>query len=487
MTIGSEMLQTTPNTVSPSVAIIGGGVAGATAAVHMSELGLNVLLLEKGPGLVNGPPICHLHAGGNLYREISQQQCVELLRQSIETVRLYPHTLNKRPTVIAVPHTDPGQPEEILPRLSVIQDAYQSLVDEDPRNQILGAPQAYYQTFDRAQLEALALKTQPQEPTTIEEWLIPFAQHADLSTLKYPVVAVQEYGWSVFRLAASAELVLASLDNCQVLTNATLVASAFVDNQWQLTYQDKNGHQHQLVSDYLVNACGFETGKVDDMTRFSRQRLVEFKAAYVTHWPQCQQQWPEVIFHGPRGTPQGMAQLTPYADGVFQLHGMTQGITLFEDGLVASNGISSQPQLPGYLANKITQGWQADATRERTERAIEHMSQFVPDFARAEVGGKPLFGAQQIPGEDATLRAADVTFEARHYARIEVVKGSSALEAARKIVAEWQLADEQVADSIEAQHPVSMSLSAEQVERKALQLADERGYPQALAKVVGMA
>ncbi|QSA20474.1 FAD-dependent oxidoreductase, partial [Vibrio furnissii] len=83
MTIGSDMLQTTPNTVSPSVAIIGGGVAGATAAVHMSELGLNVLLLEKGPGLVNGPPICHLHAGGNLYREISQQQCIELLRQSI--------------------------------------------------------------------------------------------------------------------------------------------------------------------------------------------------------------------------------------------------------------------------------------------------------------------------------------------------------------------------------------------------------------------
>ncbi|MCG6451140.1 FAD-dependent oxidoreductase, partial [Vibrio parahaemolyticus] len=181
----------------------------------------------------------------------------------------------------------------------------------------------------------------------------------------------------------------------------------------------------------------------------------------------CQQQWPEVIFHGPRGTPQGMAQLTPYADGVFQLHGMTQGITLFDDGLVASNGMSSQPELPEYLTHKITQGWQADATRERTQRAIEHMSQFVPAFARAEVGGKPLFGAQQIPGDDATLRAADVTFEAHHYARIEVVKGSSALEAARKIVSEWQLANEDATASIEAQHPVSMSLSAAQVECKA--------------------
>ncbi len=57
MTIGSEMSQNTQNFPSPRVAIIGGGVAGATAAVHLGELGINVLLLEKGPSLVNGPPI----------------------------------------------------------------------------------------------------------------------------------------------------------------------------------------------------------------------------------------------------------------------------------------------------------------------------------------------------------------------------------------------------------------------------------------------
>ncbi len=46
-----------------------------------------------------------------------------------------------------------------------------------------------------------------------------------------------------------------------------------------------------------------------------------------------------------------MAQLTPYADGVFQLHGMTKGITaLFEGGLVSSSTDSSQPQLPSKLA-----------------------------------------------------------------------------------------------------------------------------------------
>ncbi|MCV5990535.1 FAD-dependent oxidoreductase, partial [Escherichia coli] len=53
------------------IAVVGGGVAGATAAIHFAELGFKVSVIEKGVSLVNGPPICHLHAGGNLYREIS--------------------------------------------------------------------------------------------------------------------------------------------------------------------------------------------------------------------------------------------------------------------------------------------------------------------------------------------------------------------------------------------------------------------------------
>ena len=61
------------------IGIIGGGVAGATVALQLGEIGLDVTLFEKGPSLVNGPPICHLHAGGNLYREISEQQCLTLV------------------------------------------------------------------------------------------------------------------------------------------------------------------------------------------------------------------------------------------------------------------------------------------------------------------------------------------------------------------------------------------------------------------------
>ncbi|NVD07941.1 FAD-dependent oxidoreductase [Vibrio sp. JPW-9-11-11] len=466
------------------VAVIGGGIAGATAAVHLAELGIDVTLIEKGSSLVSGPPICHLHAGGNLYREISTEQCVVLLKQSIDTVRLYPQTVNNRPTVIAVPHSDGGCPEHLLARLDTIQRCYQQLVESDPANQVLGDPQSYYKLYTRSQIESLAKQQQPLKPSSMDEWLIPFAKHADLNALKFPVVAVSEPGWSVFRLAASATLALEKIANCQLMLNTKVVGIEEASHGWRIEFLNEQQHVDSLEVDYLVNACGYETGSIDDLAKKSRQRLVEFKAAYVTRWQHNDEQWPEVIFHGPRGTDKGMAQLTPYPDGVFQLHGMTKDITLFDDGLVASQHGSSQPKLPSRLLNKIHKGWDPEVMTQRSRRAIEHMAQFIPDYASANEHGTPLFGAQQIPGHDETLRAADVTFEGEHYARIEVVKGSSALEAAMKLVKQWQLTND-TNKSIEELHPVLNGLTAKEVERRAEQLAISRTYPEQLAQYYG--
>ncbi|WP_423841118.1 FAD-dependent oxidoreductase [Vibrio mytili] len=472
-----------PNYKDKHIAVIGGGVSGATAAIHFAELGFKVSVIEKGVSLVNGPPICHLHAGGNLYREISEQQCLDLLAQSIDTIRLYPRSLNIRPTVIAVPHSDGGDPEVLIPRLEVIKHAYNELVNQDERNKVLGEPEQYYKLYSKEELVALAKCTQPDNPLSIDDWCIPFAQHTDLEQLKYPVVAVQEYGWSVFRLAAIANLTLDQLPNANVLTQANLKHAEHVDDQWQLTYEH-NGVDNQLTCDYLVNACGFETGTVDNAVGVNRQRLVEFKAAYVTKWHECNQQWPEVIFHGPRGTDKGMAQLTPYSDGYFQLHGMTKAITLFEDGLVGSTSESAQPILPQGLMSKITQGWRQDALIERTEKAISHMAQFIPDYHSAIKGGKALFGAQQIPGADPVLRAADVSFEENHYARIEVVKASSTLLAAQKVLQHWFGISPN--RDVEMEHPTAVHWSEQEVEEYAIRLTQQRDYPKALAERYGM-
>ena len=472
------------------IAIIGGGVAGSTIALRFAELGLDTTLIEKGPSLVNGPPICHLHAGGNLYREICDEQCLTLLKQSIDTVKVYPHSINIRPTVIALPKTDKGQPEDLLPRLEKLRAKYSELVMQDIANKVLGEPADYFRFYSRKEIDGLANKAIPNKASQASDWLISFAQHVDLDNLKFPVLLVQEYGWSAFRMAAITSLAIDRLASCHLQTNRQVVAITQQENDsaWQVSTKNQTEtaitHQH---FDYVINACGFKSGEIDDMVSAKRRRMVEFKAAYVAHWPQSQGLWPEIVFYGERGTPQGMAQLTPYPDGYFQLHGMTQDITLFDQGLVASSLQSAQPQLASRFIEKIDNQWPEQLVNNRTLGSIEHIAQFIPAFTQAEVAAKPLFGAQQIPGEDADLRAADVSFHGRHYARAEIVKGSSALAAADAILANLVdcglIAKAELGDYL-TQHyfPVSQQCSESEVTERAMILAKQRDYPIALAK-----
>ena len=201
------------------VGILGGGTAGATIAIRLAALGIKTTLFERKSSLIDGPPMCHLHAGGNLYREISDDHCIDLLKQSIDIVRMYPHSIDVRPTVLAVPTRDNDSPKDLLPRLDKLTHAYKCLVKQDCNNKVLGEPDNYYRLYSYEQMCELANKTQDAEPKTHDEWMIPVAKHLDLSKLKYPIIAVQEYGWNIFRLSASAQLALAQYDNAHVLTN----------------------------------------------------------------------------------------------------------------------------------------------------------------------------------------------------------------------------------------------------------------------------
>lgn len=464
------------------IAIIGGGIAGASIALYLSEIGLQVNLFEQGSSLVNGPPICHLHAGGNLYREISDQQCITLLKESIESLRLYPDSVDYRPTIIAIPQQDAGLPCALLPRLSLLQTEYQQLVNDDPNNKVLGEVNDYYRLFELKELQQLAVLDEVKVPKSAEQWMIPFAKHVNLALLKFPVVLVQEFGWNVFRLAATAALSLEKNQYSKINLNHQ-VKSLNQDEQqrWHVTYVC-NGLESTDIFDYLINAAGFKTGDIDDMAGFHKQRLVEFKAAYVTQWQGTGGLWPEVIFHGQRGTPEGMVQFTPYSDNVVQLHGMTDDITLFHNGLVANSLESAQPQLDPLFLRKIAEGWKAQEITERAQRAITYLSHYIPAFKQAIVAGKPLFGAQQIPGDDANLRAAGISFEGDNYARCEIVKASSILTCADALIeklAGLGIVEERFIGS--RLFPVTASISDADITQRAETYTQQRGYPIALA------
>ena len=65
-----------------NVGIIGGGISGSVTALQLAQYGIDNILFEQGESLVNGPPFCHLHAGGNLYPDISIEQCKQLMSLS---------------------------------------------------------------------------------------------------------------------------------------------------------------------------------------------------------------------------------------------------------------------------------------------------------------------------------------------------------------------------------------------------------------------
>ena len=466
------------------IAIIGGGVAGATAALYFGKMGLDITLFEKEPSLVTGPPFCHLHAGGNLYREISDAQCVTLLKQSIDFLRFYPYIVDYRPTVIVLPTTDKSTPQALLPRLNLLTKEYEALIAQDKANEVLGKAENYYKSYSKEQILQLREKTLVQNPSTCDEWMIPVAQHIDLEKVQFPLIMVQEYGLNLFRLAAGTALNLEAMENVALHTQSIVhnVQKNYDLDGWDVSYvQDDTSHTEHF--DYLINAAGFRTGKIDDLIGAPCERMVEFKAAYVT---QCDRyndiKFPEIIFHGERGTPQGMGQFTPYPHGYFQLHGMTKEITLYEDGLVANNALSCQPKLGKDFIDKIEKEWKEEETITRTKAAIKHLCQYVPSFSAAKVGSKPLFGAQQIPGDDPTLRVAEVSFPRARYARCEIVKVSSALDMCDAITKELAVLGYVEKDML-GQRAFARALDIDDITltKRAESSAQARLYPPALA------
>jgi len=185
-----------------------------------------------------------------------------------------------------------------------------------------------------------------------------------------------------------------------------------------------------------------------------------------------------------------MAQLTPYPDGFFQIHGMSKDITLFKDGLVASSNNSSQPSLPHKYVEYIEEGWDPFALKARSQRAIEFVAQYLPSFKSAITVGNALYGGQQIPGKDDTLRVADVSlYDDKRYARAENVKASSALLAADEIVATLIKLGllTAAAEGEEKRHthdwPYLDSVTRHDIDEVAQTLAKQRHFPTPMGKV----
>ena len=468
-----------------NVGIIGGGVSGVVIALELAKYGIDNILFEQEKSVVNGPPFCHLHAGGNLYPDISEEECKILMKQSIDMARLFPQSIDERPTFISVPTSEKYEVGKIEKRLKMLVEYYKELIDEDPSNEILGAPEDYYKTYTKDDLIALAKEPIVKHPKSADEWMSNTVNLIDYKKLKTPVYIVQEYGWNLFRLGAQAQLALNKTEKCNLKTNTNVtnikdVRNKNLDYNWEITAKDT-----VYKVNYLVNSCGFKTGKLDEFLHLNAKRLIEFKAAYVSKWQPISGLIPELIFHGKRGTPNGMVQLTPYCEDYYQIHGMTEHITLFKNGLIQSKIDEAQPEFNDAINQKLNRGWKKEEVKTRTENAIKLVTEFVPKFKSATVGGPPFYGAQQIHGDDPNLRVGEVSFPYKSYARSEIIKASSALTVANKIIDKIQ--EEEIIPLIQKKRKQNLLLdriSKNEIDKLSSELAIQRGYPEALSRLI---
>jgi hypothetical protein len=468
-----------------TVGIIGGGVSGVVTALQLANLEIDSILFEQEKSVVNGPPFCHLHAGGNLYPDISDEECRILMKQSIEMARLFPQSIDERPTFISIPKSENYEVAQITNRLEMLRDYYELLIRKDPLNKILGDPKEYYTIYTKEKLVSLRQQQTLKHPSSPDEWMINAMQLIDLEKLKMPVLIVQEYGWNLFRLGAQAQLALKKTNTCSLKLDTEIqqikdVRDKKLAYNWELFTPSKTYRVK-----YLVNSCGYKTGNFDASLKLDSTRLIEFKAAYVSKWKPIQGLIPELIFHGKRGTNNGMAQLTPYGDNYYQIHGMTKDITLFENGLIESKTNVPQPEFNAAIKQKLNAGWQEEEAKTRTISAINFVSKFLPSFKTAIFGGAPFYGAQQIPGRNPDLRVGEVSFPSPSYARSEIIKASSALTVANQIII--QIQKEKIIPTIDRkknQNPLLDSVSKNDIDRLASELAVQRGYPIPLSRLL---
>ncbi|BCD67327.1 FAD-dependent oxidoreductase [Nitratiruptor sp. YY09-18] len=460
------------------IAIIGGGVAGASVAINLHKLGLEPTLFEKKSALIAGPPACHLHAGGNLYPDINDAQRKQLLKESIEFLRFYPQAIEKRPTLLTVPKHIPIDIYELIQRTKKLAIYYKELIDKDPANRVLGDPQEYFMTFSKDEILSLRGKTPKKAPLTPQEWLIPFANEVDIDRLKFPIILVQEYGINIFRLSAIAELLLQEAD----VRYETSVVNVKKSGDGFIVISKNNNETKEEQFDFLINAAGFESGIIDDFLGYFRERLVEFKAAYIAKY-HSNYPYPEMIFHGIRGTENGMAQFTPYPAGYYQLHGMRKDITLFEDGVAKSEPPSSQPKLSQKYIEFIEKGFDPKLALKRTKKAIWYVGRYIPPFAQAKPTTTPLFGAQQVPGSDLSLRTAEVSFEGDRYVRCEIVKVSSIFTMADAIIGKL-IKLQALPSTAQGIRIEGELLDEKSIDSLAQEIAQKRGYPHQMAKLL---
>ncbi|NDC95017.1 hypothetical protein EB118_14880 [bacterium] len=381
------------------IAVVGAGVGGVYAAICCAKAfrepgsrGSNVHIdvYEKGNSILNGPPYCHLHAGGFLYPEISTIDAQILFQHAIEFALEFPDALQHKPCIIAYNKKSKYVANDLVYKCKVIHylyNCYYKTFGKTP----FGPIDNFYYVYQRKDVDYYLKHGTFNVQNTFHD---PYAKKfidalVDINSIKYPFISVCEY-------VINQNMIEQTLaDNFFRQPNITLYTNTFVSVDAL-----RNAY------DWVISARGF----------YSVKDNVEYKSSWLIHIPRFTD-FPEVAIIGERGTDNGMIQITPTStqSQVFQVHCMTKDSTIISDRITV-------------ISNKCI--------AERGKNAITRLRTFFKNTEESKqlFSTKNTGGYQMVVG-DIKNRVSDYKVD-QNVINLRIIKATSVVAVVNKMVNE---------------------------------------------------
>eukprot|EP01103_Thecamoeba_quadrilineata_P002723 TRINITY_DN12626_c0_g1_i1.p1 TRINITY_DN12626_c0_g1~~TRINITY_DN12626_c0_g1_i1.p1 ORF type:complete len:352 (-),score=8.39 TRINITY_DN12626_c0_g1_i1:57-1112(-) len=260
--------------------IIGGGIAGCYLALKLQKK-FDVTLFEINSKLMNGNPYCHLHLGGMLYPEINIEQSIELAKNSLKFIEVFPECIDYRPTVIMYHSESPYSVN--IQRCQEIG----KLIDN------------YYAVYEEKNIDWMKRKIVIPVSNYHDIYVNQVLQNCTLPKVKFPFISVLEYGIDQNKVSEKIVQEIEKTD-IKVRTNTVGIYSEqltiLTNDPWSL-YETKANYE------------------------------------YLTSVPE---NFPELVIVGERGTNNGSIQITPVGRSKMIIHIMNNKACLFNGKFVST-------------------------------------------------------------------------------------------------------------------------------------------------------
>lgn len=295
------------------VAIIGGGISGIMTAIKLSKnSNINIDLYEERNKILDSLPYCHLHAGGFLYPMISLLECKELLYDSLLFAEYFEKCLFKRPTIICYKSNSKFCTKKLLFKCKLLMFEYNNWITKTNKY-ILGKVCDYYCEYNKEDIinckNGIKLNKNKYHDKYVEEFCKILK---NIDDIKYPFVSVCEYGINQDLVEVQLHSELQYMKNINILTNLRANVNN-IDNEWIIN----NKHYNTII-----NATGYQSA---NLLINKEHEFLETKAAWIIQSKiNNHNLLPEIAIIGERNTKDGMIQITPTLNNIYQIHYMSK-------------------------------------------------------------------------------------------------------------------------------------------------------------------